>query len=471
MDHWRYAFADASRIRDFTLTMNTDFSDVNFPISSPTDRKPQEKGMQLVWKYEDAISAPGIGMEMPRELNAGPVAAQISFYAPLSLLLFFMVIIITVISRGVSLHPVNYFFLAAGFFAFPLLFSYMLDVVPVHLSFVIAALAPCCSSAATCVPPRGIHLPRRRGRPNRLHGAVQLQLLLQRPHRTHAHRWRHRHPRRFDGPDRQSGLEPEARRGFAASGVNCTSSTGLTGFTLDSHDSEAHQFSCSSFPIPVNPSKSAVVMPTRILVVEDEPSICENVVYALEADGFAVATAATGREALEQMKSQTFDLIILDVGLPDMTGFEVCKAIRKTQSLPILFLTARSSEVDRVVGLEIGGDDYVVKPFSPRELVARVRAILRRVSATPLPPNGHDCLHPARHRRSALPGHLLRHVAEPLPLRIPHAEGLRRASGPRLQPRTAHGPRFRGTRRLHGAHRGHAHQNAAFPHARCAVGH
>lgn len=147
MDHWRYAFADASRIRDFMLTMNTDFTDVNFPISSPTDREEIERGMQLVWKYEDAISAPGIGMEMPRELNAGPVAAQISFYAPLSLLLFFTVIIITVISRGMSLHPVNYFFLAAGFFAFPLLFSYMLDVFPVHLSFVIAAA---CSLALVC---------------------------------------------------------------------------------------------------------------------------------------------------------------------------------------------------------------------------------------------------------------------------------------------------------------------------------
>lgn len=147
MDYWRYAFADASRIRDFTLTMNTDFTDVNFPISSPTDREELEKGMLLVWKYEDAISAPGIGMEMPRELNAGPVAAQISFYAPLSLLLFFTVIIITVISRGLSLHPVNYFFLAAGFFAFPLLFSYMLDVFPVHLSFVIAAA---CSLLLVC---------------------------------------------------------------------------------------------------------------------------------------------------------------------------------------------------------------------------------------------------------------------------------------------------------------------------------
>ncbi|MBB5032011.1 two-component system response regulator CreB [Prosthecobacter vanneervenii] len=126
-------------------------------------------------------------------------------------------------------------------------------------------------------------------------------------------------------------------------------------------------------------------MSAKILIVEDEPSICENVVYALEADGFVVSTAATGRAALDLMKAQEFNLVILDVGLPDMTGFEVCREIRKTRALPVLFLTARSSEVDRVVGLEIGGDDYVVKPFSPRELVARVRAILRRVSAVPLP--------------------------------------------------------------------------------------
>lgn len=129
-------------------------------------------------------------------------------------------------------------------------------------------------------------------------------------------------------------------------------------------------------------------MPPRILIVEDEPSICENVVYSLEADGFAVVSAGTGRDALEKLQSHDFSLIILDVGLPDMTGFEVCKSVRKTQTVPILFLTARSSEVDRVVGLEIGGDDYVVKPFSPRELVARVRAILRRVSALPLPVAG-----------------------------------------------------------------------------------
>jgi two-component system catabolic regulation response regulator CreB len=127
-------------------------------------------------------------------------------------------------------------------------------------------------------------------------------------------------------------------------------------------------------------------MSPKILIVEDEPSIAENIVYALETDGFAVTAVSTGREALEKAAAQEFQLIILDVGLPDMSGFEVCKTLRLTKTLPILFLTARSSEVDRVVGLEIGGDDYVVKPFSPRELAARVRAILRRVCSTPLPP-------------------------------------------------------------------------------------
>jgi|688.fasta_scaffold282582_2 two-component system catabolic regulation response regulator CreB len=135
-----------------------------------------------------------------------------------------------------------------------------------------------------------------------------------------------------------------------------------------------------------NASSFAFAMSSKILVVEDEPSITENIVYALEMDGFAVTTVTTGREALAKAAAQAFQLIILDVGLPDVSGFEVCKELRLTQTLPILFLTARSSEVDRVVGLEIGGDDYVVKPFSPRELAARVRAILRRVSTMPLPP-------------------------------------------------------------------------------------
>lgn len=139
MDFWRYAFADASRIRNFTLTVNTDFTEVNFPVSSPTSRRLSGEGLDLVWKYEDAISARGISIEMPSELNAGPVAAQISYYAPLSLLLFIGVIMVTVLVRGMALHPINYFFMAAGFFAFPLLFSYMLDVVPVHFSFFVAA--------------------------------------------------------------------------------------------------------------------------------------------------------------------------------------------------------------------------------------------------------------------------------------------------------------------------------------------
>lgn len=116
----------------------------------------------------------------------------------------------------------------------------------------------------------------------------------------------------------------------------------------------------------------------NILVVEDEPSIRENIVYALETEGFAVAAAGTCGEALARMAEEACDLVLLDVGLPDGSGFEVCKRIRSASGVPVIFLTARSGELDRVVGLEIGGDDYVVKPFSPRELVARVRAVLRR---------------------------------------------------------------------------------------------
>lgn len=122
----------------------------------------------------------------------------------------------------------------------------------------------------------------------------------------------------------------------------------------------------------------------NILVVEDEPSIRENIVYALETEGFAVAASGTCGEALARMAEGAFDLVLLDVGLPDGSGFEVCKRIRSASTVPVIFLTARSGELDRVVGLEIGGDDYVVKPFSPRELVARVRAVLRR--APPLAP-------------------------------------------------------------------------------------
>lgn len=115
-----------------------------------------------------------------------------------------------------------------------------------------------------------------------------------------------------------------------------------------------------------------------VLVVEDEPAIAETIIYSLETEGYEVVHAGTGNEALTLFAGQGADFIVLDVGLPDITGFDVCREIRKTSEVPILFLTAREGEIDRVVGLEIGGDDYVVKPFSPRELTARIQAILRR---------------------------------------------------------------------------------------------
>ena len=123
-------------------------------------------------------------------------------------------------------------------------------------------------------------------------------------------------------------------------------------------------------------------MKPRILVVEDEPSILDNILYSLETEGFQPHGCATGREARAALEVGPWALVVLDVGLPDTLGFDLCKEIRRTSNLPIIFLTARASEMDRVVGLEIGGDDYVVKPFSPRELCARVKAILRRVQAS-----------------------------------------------------------------------------------------
>ncbi|MBN8549559.1 MAG: two-component system response regulator CreB [Deltaproteobacteria bacterium] len=119
----------------------------------------------------------------------------------------------------------------------------------------------------------------------------------------------------------------------------------------------------------------------KILLVEDEPSIIDTVSYALSTEGFEPLICRTAQEAVAALRTETPALGILDVGLPDMSGFDLCRLIRQTSALPILFLTARSEEVDRVVGLEIGADDYMVKPFSPRELVARVRAILRRTPA------------------------------------------------------------------------------------------
>lgn len=117
-----------------------------------------------------------------------------------------------------------------------------------------------------------------------------------------------------------------------------------------------------------------------ILVVEDEQSIADNILYALKRDGFEAEHVLLGNQALAHLLRTSFDLVILDVGLPDINGFELCKKIRHFSDVPIIFLTARDHEVDRVVGLEIGGDDYLTKPFSLRELVARIKVILRRAS-------------------------------------------------------------------------------------------
>jgi two-component system catabolic regulation response regulator CreB len=115
-----------------------------------------------------------------------------------------------------------------------------------------------------------------------------------------------------------------------------------------------------------------------ILIIEDEPAIADTLIYALKTEGFAPEWCATGRAGLAALAIRPFVLVVLDVGLPDGSGFEVCKAIRAHSAVAVLFLTARSSELDRVLGLELGGDDYMVKPFSPREFTARVKAILRR---------------------------------------------------------------------------------------------
>lgn len=117
-----------------------------------------------------------------------------------------------------------------------------------------------------------------------------------------------------------------------------------------------------------------------ILVVDDEPSIRDIVRTYLENEGFEVILAGDGREALAKTREEHPDLIVLDLMLPEVDGFEVCREIRKSSKVPIIMLTARGEEVDRVVGLEMGADDYVPKPFSPRELVARVKAVLRRAA-------------------------------------------------------------------------------------------
>jgi phosphate regulon transcriptional regulator PhoB len=126
--------------------------------------------------------------------------------------------------------------------------------------------------------------------------------------------------------------------------------------------------------------------PKKVLVVDDEPDIVELVSYNLKKEGFEVVAAFDGEEALRKIKDQTFDFVVLDLMLPGIQGMELCRIMRndpRTKNIPIIMLTAKGDEVDKVLGLEMGADDYMAKPFSPRELVARVRAVSRRAAEKP----------------------------------------------------------------------------------------
>ena len=141
LDQWAYDFQNRNRIHNFVLTMRTDFREINFPqgTGSPTQATQTETGWQLQWSYPDVIGAQAIGMSMPDVLNPGPVAERVSFYAPVSLLFFATVFLVLAMARNAPLHPMNFFFISAGFFSFHLLFAYLVDVLPLHASFLIAA--------------------------------------------------------------------------------------------------------------------------------------------------------------------------------------------------------------------------------------------------------------------------------------------------------------------------------------------
>jgi DNA-binding response OmpR family regulator len=124
-------------------------------------------------------------------------------------------------------------------------------------------------------------------------------------------------------------------------------------------------------------------MPKKILVVDDEPKIAEICQDYLKAAGYEVVTAMTGPDGLAAARREKPDLVVLDLMLPEMDGLDVCRALRRESDVPIIMLTARVEETDKLIGLEIGADDYITKPFSPRELVARVRVVLRRASGDP----------------------------------------------------------------------------------------
>jgi len=131
----------------------------------------------------------------------------------------------------------------------------------------------------------------------------------------------------------------------------------------------------------VEPGNTPIEPQPRLLVIDDDEELCAMLVEYLAPEGFIASTASTGPAGLEQLARSSVDMVILDVMLPQLSGFEVLRRIRAVTRVPVLMLTARGEEVDRVIGLELGADDYLPKPFSPRELVARIRAVLRRMPA------------------------------------------------------------------------------------------
>jgi DNA-binding response OmpR family regulator len=156
-------------------------------------------------------------------------------------------------------------------------------------------------------------------------------------------------------------------------------------------------------------------MPRTILVVDDEPTLRETLVDALEADGFRVVAAADGRAALERFRAEKPDLVLLDLMLPELSGIEVCRIIRRESGVPIVMLTAKDSELDKVVGLELGADDYVTKPFSVRELSARIRALFRRSEQTA--GDGLPAMIDLGRVQVDLAGHRLLRDGEPVPVK------------------------------------------------------
>ncbi len=147
----------------------------------------------------------------------------------------------------------------------------------------------------------------------------------------------------------------------------------------------------------------------KLLLLEDDPAIASTVVFALQREGYAVEHSTLLRDARRQMQAHSFDALILDIGLPDGNGLDLCREVRLAGHLPVLMLSARGEELDRVLGLELGADDYMAKPFSPRELVARVRALLRRSAAT-VPAtnkNASPFMHDTAAQRISLAGQVL----------------------------------------------------------------